>query len=319
MKKWVVPAAAVVVLAACGNDELDPEVNNEEGADVPAEEPEAADVDYPLTVTDALGEEMTIEADPETVVSFAPSNTETIYALDEGDALVGRALYDSYPEEVEEVEPVTTEAFETDVEAVVELDPDLVLSHETFASDGRDQLRDAGIPVYVVPEATSIEETYEVIHEIAELLDRPSEAEAIVADMQEQFASLSETAGEISDGDVKSVLYEVGDMFVAADGSFIDELLEHIGAENAAGNVESEMDFAQIDEENVVNADPEVIVTTASADDIMERTTLEYVRAVAEEDVYEVEDPDVLSRTGPRLAEGAEELARLIYPEEFAE
>ena len=45
---------------------------------------------YPLTITDALGNEVIIEAQPERIVSLMPSVTETVFAVGAGDAVVGR-------------------------------------------------------------------------------------------------------------------------------------------------------------------------------------------------------------------------------------
>ena len=53
---------------------------------------------YPLTVTDDLGNEVVIEAEPERMVSLSPANTETLFALGAGEQLVGRTDYCSYPQ-----------------------------------------------------------------------------------------------------------------------------------------------------------------------------------------------------------------------------
>jgi iron complex transport system substrate-binding protein len=63
--------------------------------------------DFPVTITDDDGVEVTIAAPPERIVTFAPSMTEIVYALGLGDRLVGvSGPYDDYPAEAQDVEEV---------------------------------------------------------------------------------------------------------------------------------------------------------------------------------------------------------------------
>src|SRR5699024_6460115 len=61
---------------------------------------------FPIEVTDALGDEITIEEEPEKIVSAIPSNTEIAFALGLGDKIVGVSDHDNYPEEVQDIEKI---------------------------------------------------------------------------------------------------------------------------------------------------------------------------------------------------------------------
>ena len=61
---------------------------------------------YPLTLTDAYGNEVTVEAEPETVVSVSPALTEIIYAVGGEDKLIGRSDYCDYPDAVFDIQSV---------------------------------------------------------------------------------------------------------------------------------------------------------------------------------------------------------------------
>ena len=50
-------------------------------------------------MTDAVGEEITLEEAPKTIVSMIPSNTEILFALGLNEEIVGVNDYDNYPEE----------------------------------------------------------------------------------------------------------------------------------------------------------------------------------------------------------------------------
>ncbi len=91
------------LIAACGNDEGANEANDEKGQ---VEEKVTEESSFPVTLKDAKDEEVVIEQKPEKIVSLIPSNTEIIYAIGAGDALVGVSEQDNYPEEALEIEQV---------------------------------------------------------------------------------------------------------------------------------------------------------------------------------------------------------------------
>src|SRR5690625_1542290 len=97
---------------------------------------------FPLEVTDALGNEITIEEEPEKIVSAIPSNTEIAFALGLGDKIVGVSDHDNYPEEVQEIDKVG--GLELNAEKIISLQPDLVLAHASAANtfkEAMEQLR----------------------------------------------------------------------------------------------------------------------------------------------------------------------------------
>lgn len=59
---------------------------------------------FPITITDDSGQEITIEKEPESIISMQPSNTEIAYALGLGDKMIGVSDYCNYPGETADVE-----------------------------------------------------------------------------------------------------------------------------------------------------------------------------------------------------------------------
>ncbi|SFD40664.1 iron complex transport system substrate-binding protein [Lentibacillus persicus] len=312
------------LLAGCGSDSAEPE--NETGApDETTEQTEADESAFPLTVTDAVDNEITIDAKPERIVSLIPSNTEIAFALGLGEKIVGVTDNDNYPEEVKEKESVG--GMELNVEKIIGLEPDLVLSH---ASGGNtfdtalQQIRDAGINVFVVDDAQDIESVYEAINQIAQVTGTQDKADDIIGQMKEEFAALSEKTEAISDEERKSVFFEVSpapEIYTAGKNTFFQALLEVVNADNAAQEQDG---WVQIDPEAIVELNPDVIITTYGhySDDPVEQVTNRDgwgdMTAVANEQVYDVHS-DLVSRPGPRLVEGAKEIAEVVYPELFEE
>lgn len=321
MKKWysilLLLMLSIGILAGCGQSEKPAEENNAveetEGSTENANE-EA----FPVTITDAIGEEVVIESKPEKIVSLIPSNTEIAFALGLGNEIVGVSEHDNFPEEVFEKEIIG--GMEMNVEKIISLAPNLVLAHASNAhnsTEGLQQLRDAGITVLVVNDAATINEIYESIEMIGTATGEQEKAEEIVNNMKTKIAEIEEKAAEISEP--KSVIVEVSpapDIFVVGKNTFMDEMLTLIHAENGAGDLEG---WVNLDEEAVIERNPDVIITTYgyytenAVDLLLSREGWQDVAAVKNKQVYDVHS-DLVTRSGPRLAEGLEEAGKSDLP-----
>lgn len=319
---------AVLVLSACGGTAteekpaVDETPQTEVVEDVEETQEDAADEEslYPLTVNDAVGNDIVIEAAPTTIISMMPSNTEILYALGLADEVVAVTDNDNYPEEVDEKESIG--GFEFNVEKIISLNPEMVLAHEMAmgVEDGLQQIRDAGIPVIVIPNAENFDETYETIETIGQVNDKVAEAAQIIEEMKakvEEVVSKTATAEE-----EKTVFVETSDapeIYTPGNNTFVQEMLDMIGAKN----IVEEDDWIMIDPEEIVDKNPDVIVVMYDyvpdiVESIKNRDGFADVTAVKEDAVVQV-DEDLTSRVGPRLAEGLEEFAQAIYPEVFSE
>src|SRR5690625_1547097 len=106
---------------------------------------------FPLEITDSTGNTVTLEEEPETIISVMPSNTEVLFALGLGDKVIAVTENDTYPEEVKEKDTVGD--FNINVEKIISLNPDLVVAHASSVHsslDAYEQVMDAGINVYFV-------------------------------------------------------------------------------------------------------------------------------------------------------------------------
>ncbi|MGK7376524.1 ABC transporter substrate-binding protein [Planococcus sp. 1R117A] len=324
MKKfWKFGASAgmaAMLLAGCGGQEAPTGENAETPTDPPKE---VAEAEFPVTMKDAMGEEIVIEEEPKAIVSMVPSNTEIAYELGLGEKMVGVSDFDNYPEEAATVEKIGGQEF--NVEKIISLQPDLVLAHESgvgVGEAGLQQLRDAGIKVYVVQEAQSFDEVYDTMTIIGQATGTMQEADALVSEMEAQVEEIEEQASKIKEP--KKVFVEVGsnpEIYTTGSGTFMDEMLDIINAENAAGELEG---WVSMDPEAIVEANPDVIVSTEGAyvpdavEKIKARSGFADVTAVKEDAVYNV-DSDKVTRSGPRLTEGLMEMAQAVYPEVFSE
>ena len=137
----------------------------------PEEEPEAEETSEAVTLTDMTGREITLDAPAERVVALTASDCEILYALGAGDLLVGRGEYCDYPAEVTEI-PAVESGSDTNIEQIVELQPQVLLMSTMSQTDEQvQQLEAAGVHV-VVSDAQDIEGVYTAIHMIGELVGK---------------------------------------------------------------------------------------------------------------------------------------------------
>jgi iron complex transport system substrate-binding protein len=311
------------VIAGCGNDGN--KANGNAGSDL-AEQEQAENQEsaaFPVTIKDALGNEVTIEEEPEKIVSLIPSNTEIAFELGLGDKVVGVSEYDNYPPEAAEKEKIG--GMEFNVEKIISLSPDLVLAHGSVmgsATNALQQIRDAGITVLVVHDAKSFEEVYATIEMIGNAAGAEVQAEETIKKMKDDLQAVKEKAAEVSEEEKKSVFVEVSpspEIYTSGSNTFMDEMLTLINADNAATEQEG---WVKMNEEAIIALNPDVIVTTYGyytenpKELVLSREGWEDVPAIKNEQVYDVHS-DLVTRTGPRLVQGVEELAKAVYPDLF--
>ena len=313
-----------LVLAACGTAGS-PSITLPSQPPSMAPTPEPATT-YPVTLTDDAGRQVVIEAEPERIVSVAPSNTEIVCALDACDRIVGvNDFRDGFPADVlAAIEDVPDVASFTGVdrEAVVELEPDLVLAagNELTPSADIDALDELGMPVLVLyPE--SLGEVYADIELVGEALDAQPEAAAIVADMQDRVAAVEEA---VADEERPRTFYEVGvaggTIYTAGEDSFLAALIESAGGDPITGDAVS----TAIQLEELVAADPELILLgdaaydpSITAESVAARQGWDGMTAVQEDRVLPMPEDLLITRPGPRIVDGLEALASAIHPEAF--
>jgi iron complex transport system substrate-binding protein len=278
---------------------------------------QAAEAAFPVTVVDDEGTEVTIEAEPQRIISLSPANTEISYALGAGERIVGRTDWDDYPPEAAELTPVANFSGVI-MEQVVALEPDLVLAAGNFFTPPDDiaTMRELGIPVVVVyaPDVPTVLSDIELI---GAAIGATDEAAGLVADMNAQFAIIAE---EVAGTDTTPrTFYEIGaepEIYAPAPDSFLADLVVMAGGEPiTTGNAAA----WSLPLEELLVADPEVIVLGDATygmcpANVAARPGWDGMTALVNGAVVPVDDVPV-TRPGPRLAQGLASLARAIHPE----
>ncbi|HZG83784.1 helical backbone metal receptor [Paenibacillus sp.] len=324
---WLLAVVLAVFTAACGGGaqapsaEETPAAQEAPAAEAPAaeepaeqEEAQAAEATaYPLTVTDASGTELTFEKAPEKIVSIAPSETEVLFAVGAGASVVGTDKYSDYPAETANLPKVG--GLTADVEAILELEPDLVVAGWTMSTKTIEELRALGLTVYAF-ETNTLDEAIAHVREIGRIVNKNAEAEAVAAKMEADRQLVADAVAGIADADKKKVYIEFSPGWTVGKGEFMDELLTEAGAINVA----DQEGWYEISEEKIIEANPQVILYGAGVegleDIIKGRSGWDKIDAMASGQVIGIDD-SLISRPGPRITDALVQVAKAIYPEKF--
>ncbi|HRQ24737.1 MAG TPA: ABC transporter substrate-binding protein, partial [Anaerolineales bacterium] len=171
-KTLILTLLLALALAGCAPSSNPTEAPASVSTDIPATQaaPTEAEATGPyLAITDGLGREIVLEAPAQSVVSLAPSNTEILFAIGAGAQVVGRDEFSDYPAEAATIASVGGSMGEFSAEAIVALEPDLVLAAEINTPELTKQLEDLGLTVYYLSNPTTLEEMYVNLEIVARL------------------------------------------------------------------------------------------------------------------------------------------------------
>ncbi len=275
-----------------------------------------------LTFTDGLGRQITLKGIPQRIVSTAPSNTEILFAIGAGKQVVGRDQFSDYPAEAKNVTDIGSTADKLNTELIVSLKPDLVLAAEINTPEQVKQLEDLGIPVYYLNNPQTLEEMYSNLQTVAWLTGREAETETLIASLKKRVAAVDAKIAPVSSR--PTVFYELDSTdpskpYTAGKGSFITQLIERAGGHNIAADLDA---YPQMSLEQIVAADPSFIILGdatwggVTPEMVAARPGWGNLSAVKDGKVVPFDD-NLVSRPGPRLVDGLEQLAKLLHPELF--
>lgn len=265
-------------------------------ATVTAEAPasDSTSTGFPVTVTDQLGREVTIEEEPQTLVSGYYISTSMLIGLGLEDRLTGieakadtRPIYSLAAPELLELPNVGT-AKEFDLEGCAALAPDLVIVPARL-KDSIPALEELGMTVIAVkPEDDTM--MLEALELIGEATGTQARADELVGCYNQKLGELSEALG---DCETPSVYLGGNSSFLSTAGSgmYQNTMIERAGGANAAAEIE-EANWTEVSYEQILAWNPDVILLAADAsytvDDVLADENLSGVTAVADGAVYQI-------------------------------
>ncbi|MCW4458934.1 ABC transporter substrate-binding protein [Microbacterium sp. MPKO10] len=305
------------------------ELTGPRGAPVIADmEPVVTDADpsLPATVTDVNGTEVTVSsADRVLALDLYGTLTDTVIGLGLHDRLVGRANSDLQAL-LSDLPVVTKNGHDLNVEAVLNLNPDLVLTNTTIGSDKNyAQLEDAGVTVVRFEQVPHIDAIAGAIADVGAALGVPDAAEQLAEHTTEELAAAQDEIDALRAETPRppraAVLYvrgTAGIFFILGEDYGAADILAALGLEDVA--LENGItDLKPANAEALVTLDPEIILamkqgveSTGGIDGLLDRAGVSETTAGSHERIVTAPDSQLLSY-GPRTPQSLIALARAIY------
>ena len=283
--------ATIAVCASCGSQKASPTAAR--------------------AVTDELGRNIQVPAQPQRIVSLAPSVTEILFALGAGDRVAGVTSYCDYPPEARQ-RPTVGDTLKPSAERIIALKADLaIISTASQVEASVQKLEELGIPVYV-SNPRSIDGVLESIDKIGELIGARDRAHQLSDQLRSRIAAVEARVAGTARPSV-FVILGTEPLITAGALSFINDLITRAGARSISAGDKG--DYPQYSIEAVVARQPEIIFLQAGGNELPAR--LHKTPAARSNRVYHIDD-DLLLRPGPRIVDGLEQIAARIHPELFA-
>jgi len=276
-------------------------------------ENQSVQIDLPAReITDDLGKKIKLPAQVERAVSLAPNLTEIAFAIGAGGKLVGVTSYCDYPLEAQEIRRVG-DTMNPNIENIIALKPQIVLVStasqiETFTKT----LDEQNIHVFVT-NPNSLDDIYKSIFQIGEIFSREDTARQIVDELKRRVA---EVEVRTSTAKAEKVFLQISkeSLFTVGRDSFITDLIRRAGGVSVTSEISTA--YPKISKETALALNPDAIILSNSEDNREPADVFKDSPAVKNGKVFRI-NADLISRPGPRIVDGLEQMARALHPESF--
>jgi iron complex transport system substrate-binding protein len=266
---------------------------------------------------DEAGHKVTISARIERFVSLAPNLTEIAYAVGAGDRLVGNTTFCDYPPEAKNVVKVG-DTLQPSIERILTLHPQLVLVSTASQLEAfTKQLNEHHIAVYVT-DPHDLEGVFRSILSIGDVLNEPVAAAELVKQLRARSERVERAVAGLPP---VSVFFQLSaqPLYTAGTNSFVTNLIERAGGRSVTSDINE--GWPRLSDEAALASRPEAIIMLSgdamgAAANTKVAVALRNSPAVRNGRVYAI-NGDLLTRPGPRLIDGLEQIAHALHPEVF--
>jgi iron complex transport system substrate-binding protein len=307
-------AGLALLVAACTSRTSPRSTPSATGSPVASQSSSVAQ--FPITVVDDDGVSVTIPSRPGRLVTFAPSNTEIVFALGLGSELVGvSGSFDNYPPQAKSIEQIGGSGefgVDPNAEKVVALHPDLMLTI-AGGDQWKQRLRDLGVAVFTI-NATDLSDLLGDILTVGKITGATEQASSLVEQMGAEEAAIQ---SEVSSDAPVPCFFEAyyPPLTTVGPHTFIFDLLDRAGCSPVSAAAKS--DYPEWSVDALVANGPSVYLVGwecgVSPEGVAKRPGFAAIDAVARGRVYLV-DSDLISRPGPRVIDGLKSLAEILHP-----
>jgi iron complex transport system substrate-binding protein len=265
---------------------------------------------------------------PKRIITLIPSESEIVAALGLDNSVVAVDNYTDYPSDMASKQKISDSGGIYNIEEIAALKPDLVLSdsaitQKDFSGQEVDsKLAGLGLNVVDLPFTHTLADVLHNITLVGALTLTQSKAQQVVNGLQQRIDAVK---SKVATASAHPTVYleedysTPGSPYTVGSGSKENDLIQEAGATNIFGDNTSGGGYPQVTDEVVIKDNPQVIILTdgQTAQQVGGRNGWSVVAAVQQQHVYAI-DPNLLTRPGPRIVDGFEDLAKDLYPSLFS-
>ncbi|RKG69488.1 cobalamin-binding protein [Corallococcus sp. CA054B] len=252
---------------------------------------------------------------PRRVVCLTEETTEVLYRIGAGDLVVGVSGFTVRPPEARK-KPRVSSFLDANFERILELKPDLVLGFSDLQADIGRELCKRGVPVYLFNQR-SLAEILQAVRLTGALVGRAEGAEALAVELEKNLERHSDAAQSLPKR--PRIFFEEWHEPLISGIRWCSELVEVVGgvdvcqesraSQGAKGRI--------FEPEEVAKRDPEGVIASwcgrkAKREKIASRPGWSGVRAVVDDQLYEVRSSYILQPGPAALSDGVDQLARIV-------
>lgn len=269
-------------------------------------------------IRDARGHDVNVES-PRRVVTIGGAVTEILYALGLEDRIVGVDTTSLYPKTALAEKPNVGYMRQLSSEGVLGLNPQLILAIEgSGPKETLEVLENAKVPLISVPDQHTAEGVTQKINLIAHAMDADARGACLAKAVSVDLASLTALRAQIK-APVRVMFvmsFLNGRAMVAGQKTAANAIISMSGATNAIDSFDG---YKPINDEAIVAAKPDVILTMKRDREEIEKDTVFSNPAfaltpAAKNKSFVAMDGLYLLGFGPRTASAAHDLALKLYP-----
>jgi iron complex transport system substrate-binding protein len=265
--------------------------------------------------TDGIGQQVTLPARPQRIISLAPNITEILYLLGAQDRLIGVTIQCTWPEEAKK-KPKIGDLLNPNYEVILAARPDLIIASTAGNDRGAImKLQGLGLPVYVAA-PRNVEKILQSVEEIGRITDCSEQGRRLAVQMKERLDHIKHRIAGLPPVRAFFITW-VDPLLAPGKNTFENDVLNLAGVVSITADIPQY--YPRYSLEQIIFKDPDAIITVKQEGnpipDFRKIAGWRDLRAVKQGKVYIL--TEYFQHPSPLFVDGVEELAKKLYPERF--
>jgi ABC-type Fe3+-hydroxamate transport system substrate-binding protein len=259
-----------------------------------------------MKYTDQMGQVLELKETPKRIVSLVPSQTEFLCDLGLQDQIVGCTKFCIHPASIKKTAKIIGGTKTLNLSIIESLKPDIVIGNKEENEQSQIIALSKTHAVWM-SDIANLNQAIEMMSKLAEIFQKEKEAETITSEINTQFANINTLEKS------KKVLYLIwkDPYMLAGKQTFIDDIIHHIGLENAVQFLPNPNRYPEINESQIIAIQPDLLFLSSEPYPFKEKH-LAFFQEILPNTKVQVVDGELFSWYGSRLLKSSTYFNRLL-------